>query len=301
MSSRRTWGPGSSTSPRGLPSPDRYRAFGLAFGSEFPLPLPRTTARPDVRIRRARLDEIRRLAGQAGSWNRLGPDRADLYWRAIGAFRVEGGRQILVDCPGQEDALPLLLGVLLGCVLHQRGHLLLHGSSLRLPSGTVVALVGASGAGKSTLAAALQARGATVLSDDVTAVTSRHTVLPGLATLRLRPDAARALGYRDLPRVHPRVPKHVLEVSPPESEHPLHHVYVLDSEGPPGLSPLRGPQAVLELVRCTYAAALLRASGALGSHLEQCARLAAHVPVARLGRDDWDLAALAARVEGPDR
>ncbi|AFL87431.1 serine kinase of the HPr protein, regulates carbohydrate metabolism [Terriglobus roseus DSM 18391] len=92
----------------------------------------------------------------------------------VGAYRVTNGDTIEV-CPidGVDPAaLDLYLyGAARAALLHQRGELPLHASSLVPPGGDrAIALCGPSGAGKSTLAVELSRRGWTLVADDTTRV-----------------------------------------------------------------------------------------------------------------------------------
>ena len=97
--------------------------------------------------------------------------------------------------PGQtlEDLTVYLYGPVLGFLLRAWGRLALHASCVRIGDGAVL-LAGPPGAGKSTTAAALAARGATVLSDDLTALSTeddRTLAWPAFDHLRLWADGER--------------------------------------------------------------------------------------------------------------
>jgi hypothetical protein len=88
----------------------------------------------------------------------------------------------------------------MAAVLRNRGVLVLHANTLRLPRGAV-AISGHSGAGKSTTAAGLLAKGAGMVADDVAAVSIAEdrqvTVAPGVGEMHLRPEAVAALGLAE--------------------------------------------------------------------------------------------------------
>jgi hypothetical protein len=72
--------------------------------------------------------------------------------------------------PAIDDVKRLLADLVLPLAASRRRDLLLHAAAVHLPEIGAVALAGASGRGKSSLALALAARGASVLSDDCTAI-----------------------------------------------------------------------------------------------------------------------------------
>ena len=104
-----------------------------------------------------------------------------------------------------EFAPTVVVGIVLGYLLHLRGVLCLHGSALA-QAGTCIAVLGDSGAGKSTVAAALVKQGHRLLSDDLLAIprstgphsTGPHStgevrVHPGSMGLRLMQNSAARL------------------------------------------------------------------------------------------------------------
>ena len=103
------------------------------------------------------------------------------------------------------DLLQFVQSVGLVSALQLRGTLLLHACAVEV-AGRAILVVGAAGGGKSTTAAASVRHGLALLTDDIAAIESiagSLVVHPGLPRLRLRPDAARAMGWdpAGLPRV----------------------------------------------------------------------------------------------------
>jgi hypothetical protein len=164
-----------------------------------------------------------------------------------------------------EDALTYLLGPVFGVILRLRGVTCLHASVVALAGGAVL-LCGPAEAGKSTTAAALSARGAPVLADDVAAlgwVDDTLRVRPAYPHLRLWPDAVRALygAGADLPPLTPNWEKRYLDLAAPGGAWhgaplPVRAIYLLadrEMDRAPRLEPLAPSAAVLALVANTYA------------------------------------------------
>lgn len=280
----------AQTGPARAELPHRHRVFGLTVASALPFPaLPSGgQAEPaDVEIGYGRVDGPEPLED---GYN-IRPGGIVLAIPETGRFLIRDGREIRVDpAPGasERNLRLFLLGSALGAVLHQRGLLPLHANAVAAGSGAA-AFLGRSGVGKSTLAAWFADRGHAVLCDDVCVVApdgaGRLLVRPGVARLRLKPDALERSG-RDPERFEPsfddRDKFDVPLASAPAEPLPLRAIYLLDRPEDAsefGLEPLRGVQAVEALVANTYRGGLVGMLGRQAEHLRQCMRLAASVPV----------------------
>lgn len=269
-----------------------YAAYGLLIDSELPLPdlarEPAPSARPDVLVR---LGPVAPPSPGAvllprGLWvddGRIGIDVPD-----VGRYACSDGSRITLEpAPGaSDDALRLfLLGSALGCLLSQRGLLVLHGNAFVVDGGCAVVL-GHSGAGKSTLAAEMHRRGHVVLSDDVVPVDPAGRAVPGWPRIKLWQDALDRLGLTSsgLDRVHDRFAKfHVpldRSVAGRPEPVPIRWVYVLDRyDGPLRVVPVPGAAAFASLHEHSYRNEVLvgelrRTHLARSAHLLRTARLA---------------------------
>jgi hypothetical protein len=271
-----------------------YSAFGLGIHSD--LALPGLTVHPhaadDVVIR---FGEVRYVPGDLTPGGEL-PSRSHLFgivWEGIGKSIVRRGQEIVLESDAGVDDSTLrryVMGALLPVVLYQRGFLVLHASAVEIGNRTV-AFLGASGWGKSTLAAALQARGHRVISDDLVPVLTDFRsprICPGPPSLKLWRDAARTLeiAFDHLPLVHPDEDKR----SYPTHERPgtqtlsLAAMYVLEYGSPSTIEALAPAQILMEVVRHTFVRFQDNTDEG-GAYLQQCADLVAHVPTFRLRRE----------------
>jgi hypothetical protein len=210
-------------------------------------------------------------------------------------FLVREGREVIVNeaaVSHMADVETFLLGAVSGVLLHQRSDLALHASCVA-SDGRAVAIVGPSGRGKSTLAAALAARGATLLTDDVCRILFEgRTVLtvPGSCRLRLWPDAARTLDHvpETLPTGRSGHPKRILELSSGNVDPvPLAAIVRLGVDtrlDVPTLTRLSGPTSVMPAEDMLYRARLGRRLGRRIELFQGLTRLAALVPVFSLIR-----------------
>jgi hypothetical protein len=180
-----------------------YTVHGLQIDSEVPLPglLPGSNQHSDVRIRYDSVPTALPNPLGEGGWFQAAPDTFLLDVRDVARFLVVKGQDILIErLPNcQEDVLRLyLLGSAFGALLHQRGLLVMHASTIQTARGAVL-FVGPSGHGKSTLLAGLVQRGYAMLSDDVTAISLESPSSPvaysAFPRLRLCSDAAVRLKY----------------------------------------------------------------------------------------------------------
>lgn len=270
-----------------------YTAYGLSIHSSFPLPeLVPAEAPPDLIIRLGKID----WQPNTDEYSVVEISRSKMFfhWKGAGTFLAQEGREIVVDpLPEAEpDVLRLfILGAVLAGVLHQRGLLLLHASAVEV-GGAAVAFIGEKGWGKSTLAALMQRRGHRLVTDDVVAIDIDKQrairVLPGFPQFKLWPDAVSQMGIdpETLPRVHPEIEKRAYRINSDFSiaTIPLKGIFVL-AEGEhiqierPGVQ-----EAFVELVRHSYLARHLKATGTRSLHLQQCGALVNSVPVFRLKR-----------------
>ncbi len=211
-----------------------------------------------------------------------------------GRFAVRGGDLITVDPrPGASarDIRLYLLGTVMTALCHQRSLAPLHAAAIDL-GGEAALLAGPSGAGKSTLAAQFQARGRSILADDLCAVDTtgdrRPRMWPGLARIKLWGPSL-ALSGREgkiLPRIADKVDKFSLSVllSDAARPRPLKALYVL-RPGPSeavALRRLAGPEAVGAVLGVIHRWPLAVAMGRSAATFQQLLALAARCPIYEL-------------------
>lgn len=235
----------------------RYRAYGLTFACEFPLPelpvAPDDASPVDVRI------EVGDPVTPEAVAEALKPEadielslkfettRCTLFFTSVGRFTVSEGRHILVEpIEGLGPStwrLPLL-GAVMALLLEQRGFFVLHAGALDM-GGFAVSFLGQKKQGKSTLNAALSVAGYPLFSDDTVALswpdsvgaekTALPLTLPGFAQIKLVPDAVRAVlqgDASDWPAVAPELAEvHKRAFTAPLATRalPLRHLFVLAS------------------------------------------------------------------------
>jgi hypothetical protein len=172
-----------------------------------------------------------------------------------------------------EDTATYLLGPVMGFVLLLRGLVCLHASAIVVDN-AAIALVGPAGAGKSTTAAALSARGFSVLAEDVVTLDDRDDrdgrffVRPAYPCIRLWPASAASLyGSRSaLPPLTPNWDKCYLDLTRESGQfettpRPLAAIYLLaersDDPKAPFVQTLDQAAGLIELIANTYGTKLL--------------------------------------------
>jgi len=207
----------------------------------------------------------------------------------VGRFLARDGEVIEVFVePGADPAAvdALAHGGVFGALIHQRGELPLHASTLVSPDRTrAVAIAGDSGAGKSTTAFELIRRGWMMLSDDLTRVTienGRAIAHPGRATVRLMRDACDAFAV-DVATLQPAPnwpDKFIAEVERWNEPIALSALFVLQrSVEPFEITRATGIAAITLLASQTYRLHYVAALGCTQSHLRLIAALAASARV----------------------
>ena len=269
-----------------------YSAFALTIASEIPLPdLPPGSGAADIKIS---IGVLAPTPLPSDSWTVIaGPADVRGWIPGAGAFRVTGGREIIVApiADGDERTLQLaIVGPLLGVILSQRSSFVIHASTVVI-GGCAVAFCGPSGRGKSTLAAALLRAGNPLLADDMTVVDTSGgfpLVRPGFPRIKLWPDSAAALNHDigKLPLLHPERTKRSLRV--PARFHadtvPLRRCYLLEDAATESIAELSPTQSILSLVKYTYQSNWLHETCESGSNLLQCGALAGSGVVRQLRR-----------------
>lgn len=193
-----------------------------------------------------------------------------LRFQAMVDFAVlPEAREILCYAPSDtpsETLRHLLLDQVLPLVLSSRGRLVVHGSAVLTPEGTV-AFVGDSGSGKSTLASSFSGEGMAVMTDDCLLLEEEEgclTAIPSYPGVRLWPNAADAMlgkyrtpaevaHYTEKQRVNesagirfsnrPAKLRRMYFLAPAEESERTSHVRI---------RPLTSRDAVVELVKYTF-------------------------------------------------
>ena len=183
------------------------------------------------------------------------------------------GTEIWADWPEPltlQDAATYLLGPIMGFVMLLRGLVCLHASAIAIGD-EAIAVLGPAGAGKSTTAAALSARGYSILAEDVVTLDERgdrFLVRPAYPCIRLWPASVKALYGSEtrLPKLTPNWDKRYLDLTerPEQFQQeplPLAAIYQLTERrhdaAAPFVQPLDRSEGLMSLIANTYATKLM--------------------------------------------
>ncbi|MBF0546706.1 MAG: hypothetical protein HQM08_19825 [Candidatus Riflebacteria bacterium] len=235
----------------------KYLISGLAVWSdvEFPSAISVASEHP--------IPEILIRAGDVPSCLEFPLHRAD-HWETthgffllrlagVGNFLIRDGREIVYSsdpaCGTRKLAL-YLLGTCFAILLHQRGNLVLHASSIAVGDRAML-FCGPSRAGKSTLAALLCRRGYALLNDDVCTLCpagdDSYEVHPDGRMLKLWTESLDELQWDREPEMAVQENFQKYYCAPPVTEahaRPVGAIYLLHEAMPPAyiqrIPPLRG-------------------------------------------------------------
>jgi hypothetical protein len=275
----------------------RYKAFGLIIDSEIEIPeFLSALGEPDVSICLGKVPEQLNDATFKGVRFEASPGQFLLKVDRIADFYAAEGKCITIQ-PKENvelgDIRLFLLGSAFGALIHQRGMLPMHGSSISI-QGKAYIFSGISGAGKSTLAAGLLSRGYELLSDDISVVSldeeGKPIVYAGYPGVKLWSDSLVKLG-RDpehYSRVRSKLNKHHVHVQ--EQFHaeamPLGGVYILQTKNSDGiqLESIKGIEKFNALKNNTYRLNFIKGLGNTESHFRHLTTLASSCKVKRITR-----------------
>jgi HPr serine kinase-like protein len=283
------------------------RAFGLTLASDVLLPEIEPApadARPDFQVS-WRAAPLRHPPLR---WSRIWPaadgqpevssarDGARLYFRFGTVATIEINGAAVHIAHARDADLPSLrhmfLDQCLPLLLAARGELVVHASAVAIGDAAIL-LAGEAGHGKSTLAATMVREGAVLLADDAVVLHEVDRTLravPSYPGLRLRPDAARFLGY-DVPAQRSAKQRVLTAASSSAASYAVSAVFAVGAPGPAAdaafpaesIRALTRRDAVMELLRHAFVPDPADREW-LARLLERAARAAAMFEGLRVGR-----------------
>jgi len=275
-----------------------YKAFGLNFSSEIQVPgmiEGSVSDRSDVKIFLGKVNPNIIEAIIEGSNYCLNNKNIYLWWDDIGKVEISDGNQITVDPiadlenSDETNIIPFLLGPVMALLLHQRGFLVLHGSSIKVNDGAVT-FIGYRGLGKSTTAINLYKKGYPLVTDDILAIKFDNddlpVVYPGYPHARLSEDSY--FHIKDdtniLTPIRTIVGKVFCDASRGFLQDPikLEGIYVLEKSDQTKISIFRSQENLIDLIRHSIANRIFVDNTDQAKNLTQCAKLINNTQIRRL-------------------
>lgn len=226
----------------------------------------------------------------AGLYSHARENELLIVMSGVARYLVRNGISIhLAPVAGaDEGAINICLqGSARSALIHQRGELPLHASTLISPHGKfAVALCGSSGAGKSTLAAELIRRNWLLLADDTTRVTwsgAEAIAWPSQGRIKLWRDACdkMSLDTSKLKRVREGMEKFVVPVPSFNDPQPLFAAVELEPAGAAQLCELDAMGRIESLCRHTFRPRQIRPLCRLAHHMRIVTQVAGVVRALR--------------------
>ncbi|HMB40563.1 MAG TPA: hypothetical protein VKM37_01215 [Balneolaceae bacterium] len=259
------------------------------FHPQFPL--------SDVDIKQVRVVKELNEPALSSDWLQMTENEFRMIATDAGTFYAANGKSICFspDAAATDESIELYMnGSVFGAILHQRGILPIHGSSLVYKERGIM-LCGHSGAGKSSLTSAMCLSGqATFLTDDVTPILfydEKPLVMPKSDRVKLWEDSLEQLSEKkeELKRIRPLDEKYYLQLDKPTTDpHPLHQVVILSVDekiNAPKIEDMTGAQAFSVLQKEIYRLFYLQAMPHRKAHyFTQLSTICNHCHILRLIR-----------------
>lgn len=270
-----------------------YKAHGLNILSELAFPeLIEKKGDVDVVIRIGNVNPIFEHEIVAKNYCQQYSDAIYCSWDKIVKIKIKNGNEIIIDPASnakESQIREYILGPAMGSLLHQRGHLVLHASSLQIV-GSAIAFLGYSTMGKSTTVTALykngQNKGYSIVTDDILAVdVNGHdlpVVYPSFPYTKVSSSSENFLFNNLIGNKLNSVElkKSFLGLSKGFSLDavPLKKIYILKNDQNSEINDLKPQDALIELIRHSYCNKLFEKSER-SKNLIQCMQLVENVEI----------------------
>jgi hypothetical protein len=275
-----------------------YLAFGLVVASPVALPeLRPSEGRSQIDVKIVLASGLGPTSASTTQYFEVQEGALTIPIPDVATFQIKSGKSITIwpSPEASESEIRLyLLGSAMGAILHQRGMLPLHASTVQIGEDCSL-FMGPSGIGKSTLSAAFHRRGFQIMTDDVCVVKTgndgRPQAVPAYPQFKLWVDSLDHLevDHTNLSRMARRWDKKALlpKTGFASREAPIARLYSLEvgpAESDISISPMKGVQKFEELVAQTYRPEFMMELGMQETHFRHVAGLAERVPLFRVRR-----------------
>lgn len=279
--------------------PYYYRAYGLNIASEIPVTgfqKNENILQPDAIIREGSVPERIDPVINEGILFQSNDHEYLLKVDTIASYYVRNGSEITVQKnkdSSTHEVSAFLIGSAFGALIHQRGLLPLHASTVVFENKCLV-FMGISGAGKTTLAAGLIKEGALFVADDISVIDfsgQRPAVIPAFPSIKIWKDSLNHLQIENsgLNRVRDEIDKFYLPIERYVNiPQPVDIMVALSTHNKSELqlNTVEGIDKFQLVKRHTYLFRGIPKTGLEINHFRQATRLVSEVPLFRLVRPD---------------
>lgn len=279
-----------------------YKSFGLIIKSDLVLPELYSVgnSNPDIEIKYGVVPKQIDNPIFKGVLFESSPSQFLLRIENIGQFYAQDGKIIVVQPEHgvfPEEIRLFLLGSCIGILIHQRGSLPLHGSTVIINNYALL-IAGNSASGKSSLAAGFSEKGYQILSDDLTVLESKSgnfmEAQPGIAHIKLWKDVLEYFNFdHKTVRVRPKLEKfRVFTNSPtPYQSYPLKTIVILEVSNSEQfiLEEITGYMKFNLLRDNTFRIQLIDSLNCAERHFELVSELSKNIKLFRIKRPSYPL------------
>jgi len=281
---------------------NKYQVFGLNIHSEMKLPelIESRDDSLDVSIKFGKTPNNLKNAKWNGVLFEAAPGEFLFKMKNVGTYYVKEGNLIIIQPVINADISDLrifLLSTCLGIIILQRGLLPLHGSSFSVDDNAII-VIGATNSGKSTLAAGFYHKGYTVISDDISVVSSydedKFIVQPGIPHLKLWKDVLEYFNYSGkITKIRSRIEKYriyntdIIDIKPAQI---IKILYLSPSNNDSfKYEKIQGTEKFYILLSNVYRGQFIESLGKVEDIFNTVSRLANKVDLFRVSRPRIDL------------
>ncbi|HCT30457.1 MAG TPA: hypothetical protein DIW31_06930 [Bacteroidales bacterium] len=274
-----------------------YKAFGLIIDSEIECPeLIPATGNPDISISLGNIPKSLNSPLFSGVRFQTSGKEFLLSVDGIARYYVKNGNSITIEKAinaNLSDVRLFLLGSAIGAIIHQRGLIPFHGSSVKIGNEAII-LSGLSGAGKSTLAVAFKQKGYQLLSDDISVISfnadGSPLTNPGFPYMKLWSDSILKLGDNpsNYSKIRGEIGKHRFPIKNSfwDKPLPLGKIFIISTSnlGDSKIEPIKGIEKFSMLKTHTYRFNFVVGAEMQTKHFNSFELLSKNVAVYRLIR-----------------
>ena len=271
-----------------------YKIYGISLESELQLPslVSSKGAEAEVCIKYGKLPSHLPSIREKGLYFESSPNDFLFKFQHIAKYRIQNGTRIeieIFDDSRLELVKMILLGTVMGILLHQRGIVPIHGSAIHTTNGAYI-FSGPSTIGKSSLLAWFIKLGFNAIADDIAAIkpVNKPILYHGIPQLKLWIDVLDYCNLEKETKIRPELEKYRLSITEQfiQEETIVGIIFILEKTNTSEFSheELYGSAKVSALIRNTYRNRFVNGLGLQEVLLNNIIAIAKHTLVVKVYR-----------------